>query len=87
MQDIVERLRAGSWANAPWEPEYKVPPTSLHLEAAEEIERLKADLEAAIKEVAKWAREAGKWAREAEVSQFREAQLREKILLIAAELK
>ena len=45
MTDIVERLRAGSWANAPWEPEYKVPPTSLHLEAADEIERLKAELD------------------------------------------
>jgi hypothetical protein len=44
MTDIVERLRAGSWANAPWEPEYKVPPTSLHLEAAEEIERLRTEL-------------------------------------------
>ena len=41
MTDIVERLRAGSLANAPWEPEYKVPPTSLHLEAADEIERLR----------------------------------------------
>ena len=52
MSDIVERLRAGSWANAPWEPEYKVPPTSLHLEAADEIERLKEAIKQAKREAA-----------------------------------
>jgi DNA-binding ferritin-like protein len=44
MTDILEQLRSGSSGNAPWEPEYKVPPTALHLKAAAEIESLRQQL-------------------------------------------
>ena len=46
MIDIVEQLREGSWANAPWEPKYKIPPTPLNLKAAKEIESLRKQLKA-----------------------------------------
>ena len=38
---IVDELKAGSWANAPYEPAYKIPPTELNLKAAKEIETLR----------------------------------------------
>ena len=42
---LIERLRKGIVTSAPYEPQYTVPPAAICLEAADEIERLTAEIE------------------------------------------
>ena len=41
---LIERLRKGIVTSAPYEPQYTVPPVKICFEAADEIERLTAEL-------------------------------------------
>jgi FtsZ-binding cell division protein ZapB len=42
-QELITELREWRIASAPYEPEYKVPPSDLHLKAADALERLTAE--------------------------------------------
>jgi hypothetical protein len=46
-QELITELREWRIASAPYEPEYKVPPSDLHLKAADALERMVAELETA----------------------------------------
>ena len=45
-QELITELREWRIASAPYEPEYKVPPSDLHLKAADALERLTAERDA-----------------------------------------
>ena len=46
-QELITELREWRIASAPYEPEYKVPPSDLHLKAAAALERMVTELETA----------------------------------------
>ena len=47
-QELIAELREWRVASAPYEPEYKVPPPKLHLKAADALERMEDERDAAL---------------------------------------